>query len=326
MAQAGPQGRLVVLAAVVVLCVIWSSTWLGIKIGLHGAPPLLGAGCRFLLAGACLAVWRLARRESLRVRRRDLGFMAVLSATMFAIPYTAVYLGETQVTSGLAAVLFGSMPFFSTLVSARLLPDERVTARRLVGSLAGIGGLAIVFHGALSIRSGALVVAGILGLVLSPASSAVGQALQKAHGHRLPITLSLSWSMLSTGVVLVAVAAATGPFHVTPDARTLGSIAYLALLGSVAGFALYFRVLRSIGAVTVSLVTLVIPILALVEGALIYDEPLNAWVGAGTAVVAAAMAVVLLPVPARLTSGGGLRRATRSAPPAPGVARPRPPG
>ena len=281
----------------VVLCLIWSSTWLGIKIGLHGAPPLLGAGLRFLLAAACFAGWRLARRETLAVPRDAWGYLAAISTLTFAVPYVAVYLGETQVTSGLSAVLFGSMPFFAALLGARFLPGERLTVRRLAGTLTGIAGLGIVFHGALTIRSGGLVIAAILALVLSPAMSASGQAVQKAHGHRLPITLALGWAMGPAGLAMLLLGLATEPIRIALDARTLGSIAFLGIVGSVVAFALYFWLLRRIGTLTASMLTLLLPILALVEGAIVYDEPLNWWVGAGTAVVAGGMGLVLLPLP-----------------------------
>src|SRR5579859_4867516 len=115
---------LAVVGAYLLLCFLWSTTWIGIKVGLHGAPPLIGAGIRFLVAGGCLAIVRVACGGSLHVgggRRRFVGLTAV---SVFCVPYALVYLGETKVTSGLAAVLFATLPLFAALLANRLLPDE----------------------------------------------------------------------------------------------------------------------------------------------------------------------------------------------------------
>src|SRR5262249_32694927 len=102
------------------------------------APPLIGAGCRFLLAAACLgAVW-VGRGGSLRGPRAERGFVGVTAVTVFRVPYALVFLGETEVTSGLAAVLFSTLPLFAALLARRLLPDQPLTRLQLAGIVLGI--------------------------------------------------------------------------------------------------------------------------------------------------------------------------------------------
>lgn len=293
------RATLLVAAVYIVLCAVWSTTWLGIKIGLHGAPPLLGAGLRFLLASACFAAWRAARGESLRLPAEARTHVALVGFLLFGAPYVIIYLSETQLGSGLTAVLFGSMPFFSAIFAARLLAGEQLTARRLGGTVLGVVGLAIVFHGALSIRSSSLAILAMLGVILSPVFSALGQIVQKRAGAVTPPSLVLGWSMGLAGATELLLGLAIGPRRLTLDARTLGSIAYLGVAGTVVAFGLYFWLIRRLSAVSASLITLVLPILALVEGHVVYGEPLNAWVGAGTAVVAGGMALASLPLRAR---------------------------
>jgi drug/metabolite transporter (DMT)-like permease len=115
------------------LLAVWSSTWIVIKVGLHGAPPLLGAGIRFLAAGALLAAFQLLKRRPLRVEREHRRLVAVTAISVFAIPYGCVYVGETQVTAALAAVLWSTLPLFSAVIAARLLADEPLTRLKLVG-------------------------------------------------------------------------------------------------------------------------------------------------------------------------------------------------
>jgi drug/metabolite transporter (DMT)-like permease len=287
--------RLLVAVAYATLCILWSTTWIGIKVGLHGAPPLIGAGVRFLLAGACIAGFHVVRGGSLRIPRELRGFVAAITVTWFAIPYALVYLGETEITSGLTAVLFSTLPLFSVLLADRLLPDEPLSATKLAGVALGIGGLVVVFHGALGLRETTVTaVLAMAGVLVAPAFASFGQVLVKREGGRLPTALVLGWSMAGGGALLLASGLIAGPRYLTLDGRTLGSIAYLALAGSVFGFTLLFWLLSRITATSASLLNLVLPILALLEGWAIYDEELNASVAVGSAIVAAGIGLATL--------------------------------
>jgi drug/metabolite transporter (DMT)-like permease len=283
-----------VALAYVVLCFLWSTTWIGIKVGLHGAPPLIGAGVRFLLAGAVFAAWRAARGESLRVPREHRPLVVTTALLMFAFPYALVYAAETRITSGLTAVFFGTLPLYAALLAARLLPTEPLSGAKLGGIALGIAGLVVVFHGALKLSSAPIAIAAMAGMLVAPFFTALAQVLGLRWRRSLPVTLLLAWSMVLGGAVLLAVGLAAERRYLTLDARTLGSVAYLAVAGSVLGFALLFFLLDRVGAVPAALLNLVLPILALLEGALVYGEPLNASLAIGSAIVAAGVGVASL--------------------------------
>ena len=116
------------------LVLIWSSTWVAIKIGLEDCPPLLGAGVRFALAGLLLLAIAAAQRRPLRT---DWVLAGVLALAPFAFAYGLVYWGEQYVPSGLAAVLFGILPLYTALLSTVLLPDEPLRLPLLAGVLIG---------------------------------------------------------------------------------------------------------------------------------------------------------------------------------------------
>lgn len=276
-----------VVLAYAALCLVWSTTWIGIKVGLHGAPPLIGAGLRFLLAGGGFAAFRLLTGASLRVPKEHRRFVAITAVTMFGAPYALVYLGETEITSGLAAVLFGTLPLFAALIADRLLPDEPLSAPKVAGIALGLGGLVVVFHGGLALRATTLAVLAMVGVLVAPAFSAFGQVLGKREGGALPTSLLFAWSMSLGGALLLGAGLAFESRRLTLDGRTLGAIAYLALAGSALGFSLLFWLLRRIGAVSASLLNLVLPILALLEGWALYGEPLNLSLGLGSALVVA---------------------------------------
>jgi drug/metabolite transporter (DMT)-like permease len=273
--------------AYLTLCVLWSTTWIGIKVGLHGTTPLIGVGLRSLIAGFCFAAFRLATAGSLRVPREKWRFVATTACCVFGVPYALVYLGETKITSGLAAVLSGTLPLFSALIAARLLSDEPVTASKLAGIAIGLGGLVVVFHGALTLDASTLATLASIGVLLGPAFLAFGQVLGRREAGTVPTALLLAWAMFLAGGMLLSIGLAVGPRRLALDGRTLGSIAYLALAGSVAGFALLYWLLARIKAVSVSLLNLVLPILALLEGWAVYGEPLNLSLVLGSVVVTA---------------------------------------
>ena len=173
-----------VIGAYALLCFLWSTTWIGIKVGLHGAPPLIGAGIRFLVAGCCIAGFWLARRRRLQVPRGQHRFVALTALCVFGIPYALVYLGETEVESGLAAVLFATLPLFSALLAYRLLPDEPLTAAKVGGITLGIAGLIVVFHGGITLRSTATALLAMVGVLVARPSRRSGRSLPNGKEPR----------------------------------------------------------------------------------------------------------------------------------------------
>jgi drug/metabolite transporter (DMT)-like permease len=294
-----------VVCVYVVLLGVWSSTWIVIKAGLHGAPPLIGAGTRFLTAGLVLAAFQIVTRRPLRVERRHRRLVGITALSVFALPYGFVYTGETQVTAGLAAVLWSTLPLFSAVISSRLLTDEPLTRLKLIGIGTGLAGLVIIFHGNLGVHGGALGRLALVGLVAAPASGAFGRVVGRRDAAALPRALLLAWAMGLAGLALLGAGLAVGPRHVALDARTLGAIAYLSLAGSVTTFVLLYWLLGKVRAVEAALIDLALPLLTLLGGWALYSEPLSVAVLLGAVVVVAGLG---------LATADAARQATRRNP------------
>src|SRR3954468_9868282 len=99
------------------ICLIWGSTWLAIKVGLDGVPPFLGAGLRFLLSTALIGIVLAARRKPIRFTRNDKICVLSLGFLVFWLDYGAVYWAEMRISSGLTAILFSTMPLMTSLLS-----------------------------------------------------------------------------------------------------------------------------------------------------------------------------------------------------------------
>src|SRR6195256_1929218 len=141
------------------LCVVWSSTWLAIKVGLRDLPPISFVAIRFLIAIAVLVVVSLGRVRLLPLRRSDYGTLAFTGILMFGLNYTLLFWGELYVSSGLAAVLQATIPMFGMVFAHLMLPSEPMRWQRLAGAFVALAGVAVFFARLLDFRG----VGGFLG-------------------------------------------------------------------------------------------------------------------------------------------------------------------
>src|SRR5438876_2115514 len=149
-----------------ILCGIWGSTWLFIKLGLADLPPLTFAGIRFIIAASILFSIIAIRRQPLPRKRNDWLLLAVTGVLSFSLNYGLLFWGEQYISSGLASLLQATIPAFGLVIAHFYLPSERMTAAKVVGVLMGIGGVAVIFSNQLAV-AGNRALAGSAALVLS---------------------------------------------------------------------------------------------------------------------------------------------------------------
>ncbi|HYM57152.1 MAG TPA: EamA family transporter [Solirubrobacteraceae bacterium] len=290
--------RGVALCLYALLVLIWSSTWVAIKIGLEDSPALLGAGVRFTAAGVVLLAFAAARRRPLRT---DMVLAGVLGLLPFAAAYGLVYWGEQYIPSGLTAVLFGIMPLYTALLGALLLADEPLAPRLLAGVVIAIAGLALAFAESLELGDGDAALGGAIAVVLSPLGSAAGNVAIKRRGHELDAVVLNGWAMLAGGLLLLGGSAVSEDWgQAAWTARAISSIAYLAVIGSAVAFVGLTVLLRRLSAQAVSFIALLIPFGALAFGAALYDEAITARAVAGAALVVAGLVVAQAPARRRV--------------------------
>src|SRR5512140_2148497 len=226
--------------ALVTVYVIWGSTYLAIAYLVQTVPPFIGAGVRFVVAGALLAGWIAARdRSALRIDRRQLvgaGFVGVL---LLAGGNGLIMAGERTVPSGLAALIVASVPLW--LVLMRLGAGDRVPGDVVAGVLVGILGVAVlVVPGGMS---GTLDMAGLVMIVGATLSWATGTFLSPRLRMPRNALASTALQMLAAGVVLVVIAVPLGEYAgmsaATVSTSSLVALAYLIVLGSLLGFSAY---------------------------------------------------------------------------------------
>src|SRR5437879_12513740 len=131
-------------AAWLTICIVWSSTWLAIKVGLRDLPPISYVAIRFLIAIVALIAVSVGHTRLRPKRRSDYGVLAFTGVLMFAINYVLLFWGELYVSSGLAPILQASIPSIGMVFAHWLLPDEPLRSHRLVGAFVSIGRVAVI--------------------------------------------------------------------------------------------------------------------------------------------------------------------------------------
>ncbi|MGH7543587.1 MAG: DMT family transporter [Gemmatimonadota bacterium] len=289
------------------LAFIWGSTWLVIKIGLADLPPFLAAGLRFALAAAVLAVLARARGVPFPRGRREHALLLGVGMSMFWASYGIVYWAEQYIPSGLTAVLFATHPFFTLILAHLVLAAERITARKALGVAIGFLGVLLVFRGDLSLDHPRGATAAAV-LLLAPLASAAGNVIVKRWGtHLHAFQLSILPMAYGAAALLATSLAVEGGARIEWSPVAIGSVLYLAILGSVVAFVGYYTLLREVAVTTLNLMSYVYPVVAVVLGYLILGEVLDRLALAGAAFVLAGIAV------ATWRRGAVSRRASRSA-------------
>jgi len=286
-------GKLAISIAFVVLCLIWGSTWSVIQIGLEGIPPFSGVALRFAIAAAVLLALTFLMRLRIGVSRRERVLWIVNGLLSFAVSYGVVYWSEQWVPSGLAAVLFATYPLFVAIVAHFLLPSESLTRPEAWGILAGFLGVGVIFSEDFSALGGEGVALAAAVMLLSPSAAAVASVVVKRWGYGLhPFSLTAVPMAIGAGAAgLIALLTERGrSFEWTT--QSVGALLYLALAGSAVTFTLYYWLLAHMPAKRLALIAYIIPVEAVLIGAL-RDEPITARVIAGAVLVMAGVALAV---------------------------------
>ncbi|HEV8240214.1 MAG TPA: EamA family transporter [Thermoanaerobaculia bacterium] len=260
-------------ASLATLVAIWGTTWAVIRIGLGGIPPFTGVALRFGIAG--LVLWVAAFAAGLRGPRLRAPWWlwAAQGLFTFGISYGLVYWGEQWVPTGLTAVLFATFPLWVAVLAHLLLPGERMRPVGVLGLLIALGGVALLFSQDLHVLGGPRVAVASGVLLLAPLSSAIAQIVVKRWGSAVhPVTLNAGSMVVASATMGVLAFALERYRSVRFDATSVGSLLYLALLGTCVTFSLYFWLLRHMTATGLSLTAYAIPVVAVIVGAIVFGE------------------------------------------------------
>ena len=283
--------------ALATIYVVWGSTYLAIRVMVEDMPPLLAAGARFLIAGAIMYAWVAWRRprSARAITGRQLVGAAVVGVLLMFGGNGLVTVAEVEVPSGLAALLIASVPLWVILLRGAF-GGERVPTTTLVSVAVGFLGVALlVLPGD---RPEDAPLGWSLMVVLAAVLWASGSFIASRVDRPQDLLTTTAWQMLIGGAAMVVVGLAVGEageLHFADiSLDSAAAFVFLVFVGSIAAFTAYNWLLRHVALSTVATYAFVNPVIAVFLGWLILSEEITAFVVAGTAVIVASVAFVVL--------------------------------
>lgn len=281
-----------------ILYVVWGSTYLGISIAVESIPPFIMAGTRFALAGlVMLGAAFVLRRGALNLpSRREWRDSFIVGGLLMGGGMGMVALGEETVPSGIAALIVAMMPLW-VAVLGRALFGERLPLGAVIGVGIGLSGVAILVWPS-SVAAESFNPGGILALVISPVSWSTG-SLFSAHRAKLPRDplVATAAQMLAGSVVLAVMAAVRGElttFRIeSVTTESLAAFGYLAVIGSLVAFTAYVWLLRVAPLPLIATYAYVNPVVAVALGAIVLSEPITPRTLVAGAVIVFAVALII---------------------------------
>lgn len=291
--------KAVAYGAFAIVCVVWGTTYLFIRIALETIPPLLLTGTRFTAAGLIMLLIARLRGEAIPRDFRTLAGLAFVGFLMVGVGNLAVVWAEQWVPSGLAALFVATAPFWMAIIEAFRPGGERLDLRGGIGMLIGFIGVAMLVTpgGGMDATWSVAFLLGALAIQIGGACWQYGSAHAKYKLKHVPLLSSAALQMLFGGLIVSIVGLSIGEasrFVVTP--RTLGALVYLTIFGSIIAYSAYVFALAHMRTTHTSLYAYVNPVVAVFLGWLILDESLT-WVSI------VAMAVILAGVALVQTAG-----------------------
>jgi drug/metabolite transporter (DMT)-like permease len=278
-----------------ILCGIWGSTWLFIKLGLADLPPITFAGIRFVISCAILFPLVWLRHLTLPKSRSDWFLLVGTGVMSFSLNYGLVFWAEQYITSGLAALLQAMLPAFGLILAHIYVPAERMTWVKIGGVILGVCGVGVVFSNQLAI-SGRLALAGCVAMVLSAFFAAYSNVLVKTHGKNLNPAVIAAYQMFFglIPLLLYGLAFEGNPLTFRWTALAILCLVYLAIVGSVIAFLLYYWLMQNMDVTKTMLISLVTPVVAVILGMLVLDEQLSWRTLVGGAMIIAGIGFIVV--------------------------------
>ena len=289
-----PRERRLAIAAWLAVCVIWGTTYLGIRITLESMPPMLMGGLRWTAAGGALGLYMTWRGDRLP-RGSTLGSAILLGFLMLVLGNGGVVWAEQYVPSGLAAVIVAASPFWMAGVEALRADGERLTWQKSAGLVTGFAGILLLVWPELT-RGGSgghNFVLGVLALQIACLGWSVGSSYSKRHGRSENVFSATAAQMLAGGLMMLAIGTVRGEWSALAfTARSTAAFVYLSTIGAIGGFVAYTYALRHLSVSLVSLYAYINPMIAVALGVAILGEPFTSRMALAAALVLGGVAIV----------------------------------
>jgi drug/metabolite transporter (DMT)-like permease len=298
-----------------ILAGVWGGSFFFNAIAVRDLPPMTFVWLRVAIAAAALFVAIKARGVPLPQGRAAWTVAFGMGMLNCAVPFSLIVWGQTRIDSGVAAILNATTPLFTVLVAHAFTRDERLTLNKVLGVLAGIAGVAVMI-GPEALGGLTEQVPAQLAVVAAAVCYGFAAVLGRSYARLGVRPMAAGFSQLLCATVVMAPLAlvADRPWTLAPPGLAAwGAVLAIALVSTAMAYALLFRLLATAGATNTSLVTLLVPVSAVLLGVLFLGERLGLSAGAGMALIALGLALSDGRLAAALT--GRARRLPAAGPP-----------
>ena len=293
-------GQTLQVRRLLLLSFIWGWSFLFMRVGVEGLTPSTVAAARVALGALVLHVFLRVKHVALPTDRRVWGHFVVVGLAGSALPFTMLAWGEERITSALTSVLNASTPLFTAIFSAMLL-KVRLRSVQIAGLAVGLCGVGVAAGFGASDLTGSSV-AGCLASVLAGACYGLSFTWSKRHLMAMPSIVAATGQLTAATILLAPFAIATTAVDgASISGRRVGAIATLGIVGTGFAYVLNYRIIADLGATRASLVTYLIPVVAVVVGVVVLDEPFTWRIVAGGVLIVSGIVLVN-------RIGGGARR------------------
>ena len=285
-----------ILIPFLLVSLIWGSTWLVIKDQISQVPPSWSVGYRFIIAAAAMFVLVAIRRQPVRLEAKGQIWAIMIGFAQFSFNFNFVYNAELYITSGLVAVMFALL-MVPNAILGRIFLGQKISGAFLAGSGIAAVGIAMLFWHEYRASPATLAEVGLgviltVGGILSASIANVMQALPRLKVY--PILTLLAWAMAWGALINIIVSWATvGPPVFEARPAYLAGIVYLAIVGSVITFPLYFSLVREIGAGKAAYSSVLVPAVAMILSTIFEDFQWTVLPAAGAAIAMLGLIVAL---------------------------------
>ncbi len=275
-----------------VLSVLWGGSFYFAKIAVLEIPPLTLALGRVAIAAAALAIFARAIAVPFPRDATTWAHLAVMAVFNNVVPFVLIFWGQIHISVGLASILNATSPLFGVLMAHMVTHDDRLSAGRVAGLLAGFAGVVVLIGPDLVTDLGHNVLAE-LGCLLAACSYGIGAVLTRRVRTLSPVMVATGQLTMSTVLLLPVVLLFDRPETLFAASRAaIWALVSLALLSSALAYLIYFRIIARAGATNALLSTFLIPVSAILMGIVLLDETVNARQLAGMAAIFIGVAAI----------------------------------
>ncbi len=282
-----------------VLCFVWGTTWLAMKVGIASVPPGVFAGTRWTSAGLILLIWRWARGQRLQIPMRLTGRLVIVAILMVSLSQVIQLYGLRHITAGLAAVLSSALTPITLLGFSVAMRQERFDWRQLGAIAIGVAGILVLFGpAAIAGKLDIWELLGAVGVIIGTLSYSAGSVMARplmttlAPAQMAAMTNLIGGALLLVSSVVLEPGAFEALIHPWGWSATIAWL-YLLFPGAIMSTVIYFLLVRDWGASRTGTYAFVSPVIAVILGTTLFDEKLDVGDVAGMALMLIAAAIVL---------------------------------